>query len=117
MSDPEKDLAALKEATRAAHEATKDLIAATKEARKVIEEIKAEADEQVDQRLSVALKEGLDELAESVGQAIETATTAVYDRFDRVADILLGETKSDIRSGSPSLPSLAKKVAEKNNNG
>lgn len=115
MADIEKDLDALREATRVAHEATKDLKAAIKEARSVIAEIKAEAEIQVSERLEAAVKSGLAELDSSIEKAIEDSTDRVYARFDKIADILTGETKKDKQKGEPSMADLAKQVVDKRN--
>lgn len=106
MSDA--DLAALREATREAHETIKDLRAATQEARAVVKEVQRVAAEQVDERISAALTAGLDQLADSIKTACDDATTSVFARFDTITDTLLGETKKDRRAGVPSIPELLK---------
>lgn len=112
MTAPEvTDLETLKAATREAHEATKDLRKAIKEARAVVTEVNQAAAVQVDGRIAVALSAGLETLQESIGTAIDDATGRVNARFDQVADILLGETKKDKRRGNASLPQVAEQIA------
>ena len=101
----ERDLEQLREATRAAHEATKDLRATIRDARSVVEEIERTAGEQVDQRIAAAVAAGLDDYKATLSKAIEQATDAVFARFDTIRATLLGETRGQIRRGE-SIPQL-----------
>lgn len=114
MNPPtDTDLAALREATRQAHEAIKDLTTATRQARAVVEEVARVAGEQVDERINVALVAGLDELQVAMKTAIENSTTAVFARFDTIADTLMGETRKDRRAGKPSLPDIVRRSGDR----
>lgn len=106
MSDTERDLAALRAATREAHEAIQDLRAATREARAVLAEIEQAAARTVDERMGEQVQRGLAEYTDAVSRAIDDASQAVYHRFDTMADILLGETDAERRRGKPSIPDL-----------
>lgn len=107
-----KDEENLREATRHAHEAIKDLRDATRDAKAVVKEIQEAAAVNVDGRVHQAIIASLGELESATKEAIDRATASVYERFDRIADILMGETKQDRRVGRPSLPKLAEVMAE-----
>lgn len=100
------DVAALREATREAHEALKDLRLATRVARDVIAEVKAVAGEQVDERIREALAKGLEELSTSVKAACDESTDRVFARFDTITATLLGEDKRTRRQGKPSIAEM-----------
>lgn len=94
----QEELQALREATRKAHEALRDLkaehqgIKATIEAwRKEKEAWAAVAEEQ----FSEIVRQGLDDFGRSLKVAIDDATDRVYKRFDTLADIMMGEEKGD----------------------
>jgi hypothetical protein len=102
----ERDLEALRTATREAHEAIRDLRTETKRAAAVAGEVAAVADVEVEQRIAAAVAAGLEEYRATLDGAIKDATEAVFARFDTIRDTLLGETKRHRRRGEPSLPEL-----------
>lgn len=84
----ERAIDEVREVTRDAHAATKDLRQVVKEARAIL------GSTEVDARIEQVLNRGLGELGDSFGVAIEAATDAVYRRFDTIGTILLGEDGS-----------------------
>lgn len=108
MPTVDEDIARLKEATREAHEAMKDLNMMIQMAKATTKELNTAVSEALENGIGKQVKEGLDQYAESLNAAIDGATQAVYKRFDQIADILLGEDKSSQRSGKPSIPDLIK---------
>jgi LPS O-antigen subunit length determinant protein (WzzB/FepE family) len=108
------EVAELREATRQAHEALKDLRLAVKEAVKLKDSIEQAAQVAMDERIAPAVEKGLEEFRESLKKAIDTGTEAVFHRFDTVADTLLGEDRATRRQGKPSIPEMfaARKVLD-----
>lgn len=93
----------LKEATREAHMAIKDLRTLMKEVRDLLKEVQQTRDDletvaQVafEERLGTAVKESLDGLMNATNTAIDQAMEKVYERFDKVASALLGEEEGTI---------------------
>ena len=97
-------LVALREATREAREAAKDLRAEVKAAR----EARAEffATPELDARLKDLTEESLARYSASISEHIEKATEAVYNRFDTLAMICLGEDPKSVREGKRTVPDL-----------
>jgi ABC-type transporter Mla subunit MlaD len=95
----EAAIADAREVTRTAHEATKDLRAATRDARTLIDKL---IESEIAQRISDAAKAGLAELAQSVDQATVSATDAVFRRFDKLASMLMNGP----HKGEPTLEEL-----------
>lgn len=108
MSDTAEEIKALKEATREAHEAIQSLRDVIKEARAVKSEIEVLAIDIFDKKIHAQVRVGLEDYRNSIDTAIENATAAVYDRFNKITDILLGETKKSKARGD-SLQQLAEK--------
>ena len=84
--------------TREAHEVLKDIKAATKELQDTIKhadeaqiQLLAALVHVVDEAIGEAIETGLVNYAGAIETSIDTATTAVYQRFDIIASILLGE--------------------------
>jgi hypothetical protein len=82
----------LQELLREAHEVLKDLRAANKEARRLVDAMPSLVKEAVGALLLEAANSELVAYHEAMGRAIEAATTKVYDRFDQLGKMLLGET-------------------------
>lgn len=102
MVESVDEIEALHEATRKAHEVLKDLRVATKEARKVLDEIPSI----VDGRIALAVTEGLGEFRVALDRAIEDSTALVFKRFDTITDILTGEDRTSKRQGKLSVTEL-----------
>jgi CHAD domain-containing protein len=90
------------EAIHDARIATRDLRAATKEARDVLASVRSA----VDDRLDAEVAAGLERYSQAISEAIESATAAVDRRFATLADIMLGEDAKSRRQGRPSLREL-----------
>jgi hypothetical protein len=94
----------LRAATREAHEAIRDLNAAMKSARELRDEfLNSDA---VLEKLGNLVKAGLDEYDEVLKQAIKVAEKAMYNRFDVLTAICLGEDPESVKTGVTSIPQL-----------
>lgn len=107
---PEEEVAALKAATREAHEAIKDLRAEIRKAKIAQEALLDRLTEAWTDGVDLVIKEGLESYRETIEQAIASAQQAVYARFDQVADVLLGEDRATVRKGDESLVDTAKRI-------
>lgn len=112
MPTTDEEVARLKEATREAHEALKDLNVMIQMAKATVKELNACVEEALNDGIGKQVQEGLDEYKESLAAAIDGATEAVYKRFDQIADILTGEDKQSKRAGKPSIPDLVRRRAQ-----
>ena len=94
----------LRAVVREAHEAVKDLRADMKTARELREQFLSapELDEQMGKRV----KEGLEEYDETLQRAIKVAEKAMYNRFDVLTAICLGEDPESVKTGVTSIPDL-----------
>lgn len=77
----------LRDLTRQAHEAIRDLGTVIKAAKVVKEQIP----EDVALYLNKCAKEGMDAYSEAIGEAIEQGQNDIYKRFDKIQAILLGD--------------------------
>ncbi|MGH9905036.1 MAG: hypothetical protein ACRD8U_05550 [Pyrinomonadaceae bacterium] len=68
----------------------------------------------VDEQIAKYIKEGLDEYAEVLEEAIDKATNAVYRRFDTLTSILLGEDKESRTRAQPTLEQLIRSRKDRN---
>jgi hypothetical protein len=84
--------AALREVTRAAHEAIRDLRAATRDARALLD---AEMPDQVRARVEEILVPKIEAMSDTIAANVEQGTAAVFNRFDHLADTLLGEVPGE----------------------
>lgn len=107
MSAPEsKAVTDLKEATREAHEAIKDLRALLKDchsARQAMESTRDEllslSHEVFDQRMNEQVEDGLNTYRQTLDKALEDSTDAVFARFDRLFRVMMGTgTKQDLEA-------------------
>jgi len=105
-------VAELRAATREANEVLKDLHRVVAEGKILVKGIDAAAEVAVLTRMEPVVKEGLQQYAGALKQAIEDATAAVDRRFDQLADIMLGEDKTARRRGKPSIPELIERRNE-----
>jgi hypothetical protein len=113
--DLERDIAALKEATREAHEAIRDARQVKKELEDALREIPKRISDLVADLITTSTETQLAGYNDIIQQAIEAATDAVTHRFQTIADILLGEDKKTRKRGTPSLVDYAKRIAEEKN--
>lgn len=88
--------------TREAHEVLKDIKAATRELQETIKHADAAqvalmsaVVSMVDEGIGQAIETGLQNYSAAIDTAIESATAAVYNRFDIIAGILLGEAGTE----------------------
>ena len=102
------EIADLKVAVREAHEALKDLRHVIKEAREVIKAVEAAANEEVADRVMPIIEGTLGGLGVAIDEAIVESEKRIYARFDKVADLLLGEDQATKRRGEPSLMDMAR---------
>jgi hypothetical protein len=102
----EEDLSAIKQATRELHEAIQEARQVQRELDACRQSIGDDVRALVDQQLEVHVAAGLSSYDEAIRTAIERATAAVFKRFDRIADIILGESKRQRREGSASIEEL-----------
>jgi hypothetical protein len=109
MPTTDEEVAALKEATREAHEAMKDLNMLIQLAKATVKELNAAVSEALEEGIGKQVQEGLDAYKDSLGNAIDTATESIYKRFDMIADLLLGEDKQSKRAGKASIAELVEK--------
>jgi LPS O-antigen subunit length determinant protein (WzzB/FepE family) len=109
MTATEDEITALREATREAHAALKDLKGAIKEGRELVAAIDKMAQIAVEDRLKPVVEKGLEDFGKNLRQAIDVATDSVYERFDKIADLLTGEDKTSKRRGQPSIPELVER--------
>jgi hypothetical protein len=90
-------LSELKQATREAHEAAQSIREALREAKAfAAEQLKADA---IEARIAEHVKQGLAEYDKVLMTAIDTATDKVYERFDLISQICLGEDFASKRDG------------------
>lgn len=101
----------LRDLIRQAHEATSDLRAAIREAKAVRDSLPAAAEKAVTEQLSEEVKAGLDSFGKELDKAIEAGTQAVFKRFDRIEQLLLGEDAKTVRAGKQSIPQMIEAIA------
>ena len=96
---------------RQAHEATSDLRAVVREAKAVRDSLPAAAEKAVTEQLGAEVKAGLDSFGKELDKAIEVGTRAVFKRFDRIEQLLLGEDAKTVRAGKQSIPQMIETIA------
>lgn len=99
MADTKADLEAIREATRAAHEALRDLRAATAEAREIAPAI-------VSEHLDREVEKAISALAAVTKRTMDTSVEKVIREFDRLSHILMGRTGPDRKQGRTPIPDL-----------
>lgn len=97
----------LRSATRAAHEAIKDMRGLIREMTVLRDEVKATSETVFTERMSEQVATGLAAYNDAIAKAIEEATEAVDRRFDTIASVLLGEDGEARRKGKPTLAEMA----------
>jgi len=102
----------LQELLTEAHGVIKDLRAQTRVTKLVIEELQAVVHAQVTRdmaaQIDTVVKEELADYHAAMMKAIAETEAAIQGRFDRIARIMLGETKTAIRQGETLEDSAAK---------
>lgn len=112
-----EDTDALRLVVREAHEVIKDLRTVIREATEVRKGITDDIAAAVTGGIDDAVKIGLEGYSAAISVAIEDATEAVYQRFDTIAETLLGITERDKREGNVSIADQAKLVRSLIQNG
>jgi hypothetical protein len=111
LEDLPGQLLELRDLIRQAHEATADLRAVLREAKAVRDSLPAAAEKAVSEQVGAEVKAGLDEFGKALDEAIETGTQAVFRRFDKIEQLLLGEDAKSVRAGKPSIPQMIETIA------
>jgi len=106
----EDEVAALKAATREAHEAIKDLRAVIKEAREISSTLTVEMNDAWEHHVQDTVREGLAGYNAEIKKQIDLATQAVFDRFMDLGDRLLGVDKTTRRRGEPSIEDTVRRL-------
>lgn len=96
---------ALKVATREANEALAAVKTTLREVKKERTEIEKLIEHQFDEKIKDQVAESLATYQTALDNAVESSTQAVFDRFDKITAMLLGETKEARRKG-PSVPEM-----------
>lgn len=116
MSDLDREietLTALREEIRRAHEVLKDLRAEIRAAREARQEFFAAPE--LEERLGVLTGEALARYDDNIKQQIDRATEAVWNRFDTITMIAMGEDPQSVREGKKTVPDLIREfIATKN---
>ena len=85
----------LRDATREANETIKGLRLATREATREFDTRVAAVSGATERTIHEIVEAGLDRYKATLDKAIASATQAVYDRFDLLATIMLGEERTE----------------------
>lgn len=107
MPDLDKEietLVALREVIREAREAAKDLRAEIRTARETRREFFAAPE--METRLKELTEDALAAYEQAIKKAIDDATQAVWNRFDTIVMIALGEDPESVREGKKTIPDL-----------
>lgn len=100
----ENKIKELREVTAEANGVLKDIRVAKKEALAVIEDMR----ENIHEKIGVAVKDGLDDLGESIRKNIDTAQERIDRRFDKIGNILMGEDSQARREGKGNFEDLVR---------
>lgn len=114
MSDLDElpgQLIELRDLIRQAHEAVSDLRAVLREAKAVRDSLPAAAEKAVSEQINAEINAGLDSFGKALDKAIDSGTSAVFKRFDRIEKLLLGEDARSVRAGKPSIPQMLETIA------
>lgn len=105
----ESDLEQVKAAQRKLHETIQEAKLVQAELDETVRVVK----ETVNNLIETAVADGLETYSAAIERAIENATNRVNERFDKIAEILMGEERRQKRQGLPSIQQLADQLAEK----
>lgn len=101
----------LRELIREANGTMKDLKAVIKMARETIDEltvlVHVESRRKMDECINEVVEEKIDELSKATSNAIKESEQMIFDRFDALKNVMLGEDKESIKKGEPSLMEYA----------
>lgn len=103
-----EEIAALKEATREAHEALKDLRTEHRAVRQMLDGIEGRTRRAVETLMEEALKRELAALGTSTDMAMRKSVAKVTREFDRLEAILLGKE----HPGRASIPELIERLPD-----
>jgi hypothetical protein len=104
----------LRELIREANGTLKDIRAERVATEKLVKDFRENTDARLQAVMEAVIKVGLKELGESIDTAIGEATKSVYNRFDVIAGICLGEDAISKAEGKPPIEVLVRKyVAER----
>jgi hypothetical protein len=104
----------LRELIREANGTLSDIRAERRATEKLIQDFRADTAARMEAVVEEAVRDGLENLGKSIDTAIGNATQAVYNRFDVIAGICLGEDAVARDEGKPSTETLVRRyVAEK----
>lgn len=98
----------LLDAIREAHGVLRDLRSAQAETRDATNKLRVAAQEAIDSGISAEVARGLADYQTALAEAIEMATEKVYERFDTLGDLLMGEDKHSRSRAEPSLAELVR---------
>lgn len=114
MTDVDKmieTMAEMRELMKEAHGLQKDLKQTIREAKQLSSKF---ISEELTEAFTKVVAEKVGELNAAVDDTMEKSVKKVYDRFDVLAGILLGEDRESRKAGRPSLYELAKMYVEQN---
>lgn len=109
----DEEIAALRAATREAHEAIKDLRTAIREAADERQALTDLFPRLTEERIGEAVETGLAKFGVELQSAIDIATKKVFDRFDRISDIIMGETRANKRKREPTMVEQLEEARER----
>lgn len=110
----DREAAELKALIREAHEATKDLRDAIKAAREYEAKLGKEV---VEERVTSELERCLTETFADIEKAVVTTKDEIFDRFDLLAALMLGDDKKSQRAGLPPVDELIRRYRERTGRG
>jgi ElaB/YqjD/DUF883 family membrane-anchored ribosome-binding protein len=87
----------LKEATREAHEAMKDLRDLMREVEPLLDRLRVAAHEDVDKKLTETVAAGLAEYERTIKEHADKVGETIIKRFDGIYDLLMGKTPAQKR--------------------
>ena len=100
------EIAALKDATRTAHEAISDLRHTMREYERIKEEVFADIRDVLGRMVLDVLQEQMTKVGQHLDDQLDQATDAVFKRMDRIYEELMGLDKQSARTGEPSIPEI-----------
>lgn len=107
-------IALLDEKIREANGTLKDIRDEKRATEKLIQDFRADTAARLEAVVEEAVRVGLNDLGKSIDTAIGNATDAVYNRFDVIAGICLGEDAISRSEGKPSIETLVREYVKRN---
>lgn len=99
MKTTEEETEQLRIVVREAHEAIKDMTGLLRQMEQAKQDLEVVSRRVFEDQMAEQVSAGLQEYKTSLDKHIELATQKVYERFDRLADILLGEDRKSKKTG------------------